>query len=689
LRFDPIDADGTVSFADAKIVDRKGKLVRSFTPDQFVPAHQIASLIPKNGGLEMRTTPGDNDPYLIMSMGDPFTLPVKFGFLHRFLCSLPVFLIVFFGVLFASAFDWGKIISGQTDITGATTPSTGRMLPLKTGKSDPWLTGVMVALVLFKLWLVSAQTIYAMGGAEHDDQLFIDLANNLLGGRWLGHYNEYTLMKGPMYSIFIAGAFLLNVPLFTALQLVYASGCGLVVRAIRPLALHRWLRLALFTVLLFNPMTFESMVNARILRQNFIPGLVLLVVAGFVGLYIRHAWPKRQLLPWALLAGTILPVFWMTREDSVWILPCVGLLWATTIAAVWRKRAADRTARLALLALPALLWMSGMGVVAGLNLKYYGIFTTCEMRQADFKAAYGALLRVEPAKWRPYISVPREMRERLYAVSPAFAELRPFLEGGLGLLWAQNSEALTNLPPKEHEIADGWFIWELRDAVSDAGHCHTGAEAMAYYARLAREINEACDRGLVKAGPRRTGFVPPLRREYLQPFKEAMQSSVKYLYSFDEMYTESQPSIGLPWQLLKFADLTRGRLGPLPDGPPLPPRQLWLDRVRVGILGKISHTYQVAAPWAGGTALLALLAAGSVAIIRRKLPCFAIVTASLLGSMLAMVALISLIQVTSFPSLNTGYFSGCYGLYLLFAFTSWLTLIETLQNNPSSDLKTA
>ena len=97
-----------------------------------------------------------------------------------------------------------------------------------------------------------------------------------------------------------------------------------------------------------------------------------------------------------------------------------------------------------------ILWGFGVGTVASLNLRYYGVFTTCEFKQADFKAAFGALLRIKPTEWHPYIPITQELRERLYPQSPAFAELRPYLEGAIGESWATASEGLTHIPPHEH-----------------------------------------------------------------------------------------------------------------------------------------------------------------------------------------------------------------------------------------------
>jgi hypothetical protein len=545
--------------------------------------------------------------------------------------------------------------------------------------SSRWFIAVVIALVLFKFWLVSAQTIVAVGSACFDDALFVKLAKSLLGGHWLGTYNEYTLAKGPMYSLFIAFVFLLGVPLFAAQQIFYAAACGLLVRALRPLVPHRGMRLGLFAVLLFNPVTYDGGTHARVLRQDILYSLVLVILAGLIALYARCADPKRRLLPWALLTGTALPMFWLTREEGVWFLPCVGLLWLAAIVAVWRDRAADRRARLILLTLPGLMWAASIVIVAGINLYYYGIFTTCEFRQADFKAAFGSILRVEPVQQLPYVRVTREVRQRLYGVSPSFAELRSYFEGPAGEAWAGVGGFVTHLPPEAREIPVGWFMWGLRAAVVAEGHGHNGAEAMAYYAKIAREINNACDSGKIKSGPRRTGFMPPLQREMLGPFFASAQQTMRFFTSYQDITLKEDPSSGSPAELAMFADLTRGRLSPVYEGPPIPKRQLWLDSIRLGLLGKILCAYQVLGPWLDGAASLAFLATTVIAIIQKRLPYFLIVSAGMLASNFALIIIVALINITSFPAINTGYFSGGYGLWLFFIFTSCLALADVLR----------
>jgi hypothetical protein len=662
LRFDPIDRPGTATFSDAKIVGPRGQAVQFFAPGQFIPAHDIASLTPTNGRLEMRTVPDGNDPYLILALEKPLTLLPEVdhgrGFWRVALASLPAFMFVFLAVM-----------------TVCSVPPPRPTINLG------WPIYAAVALILFKLWLVSAQTIFAIGGSTFDDQLFLTLASELLSGHWLGSYSQFTLMKGPLFSFFAAAAFLLGIPLFIAQHLLYAGACGLMTRALRPLIRWPGLRLALFAVLLFNPATYSGAYAMRVMRQNLLPALSFLIIAGLVALYARRDGPKRRLLPWALLTGIALPAFWLTREESVWILPCVGLLWTAAAVAVWRGHTSDRRQRLAILALPALLWAAGVGAVAGVNYWNYGIFTTCEFNRAEFKDAFGALLRVEPKQQRVFIPITREMRERLYAVSPAFAELSPYLEGQMGHDWATSAEWLTHLSPDEREIAVGWFMWALRDAVVAAGHAQTADEAMAFYARLAREINEACDRGVIKAGPHRSGFLPPLRSEYLSPFFGAYHRAAALVVSFDRMSPTCVPSQGSPDDLAFFADLTRGRLSPPAGGVRLPPKQRWLDHIRLNVLDRTYRIYPLLVPWAGGTAVIALITAGVIALVRRRPTYFAVVSVAAIGSIMAIVAIDALIAVTSYPtSIDVIYLAGTYGLWLLFIFSSWLALFEVTTN---------
>ncbi|MBS0630710.1 MAG: hypothetical protein JSS11_02270 [Verrucomicrobia bacterium] len=535
-----------------------------------------------------------------------------------------------------------------------------------------WWLLVGLALVACKLWLAASQTVYAVGSAGHDDRLFLLLAKSLLRGEWLGPYNHFTLIKGPMYPLWIAGVFLTGIPLIPAQHLLYAAACAVFVLGLRPLLPRPWLAFLLFAVLLFNPLTCEAFVHGRILRQNIYHSLMLGTVGGLAALALRRTRPLRELIPWAVLAGSSLAAFWLTREEGVWLVPLLALLWGWMLCRIWRERAPDFRRRAALMLSPLALWAAALLIICSLNQYYYGVFATVEFKARPFMDAYGALARVQPQPWRPYVPVTRETRERIYAVSPAFAELRPYLDGPASEGWYLPGETFRGIPRAEHEIVGGWFMWALRDAVAAAGHAHSGAEAMAFYQRLADEVNAACDSGRLAAGPRRSGFFPVWNRAYNGPLYDSTARLAYLLLTLDQVTFQARPSEGPVENLQIFTDLTRGRLEPMAGEPHLPGQQRWLDRVRLPLLVASGQLYRVLALPAFALALVVWLAATVRDLGRRHFSFWLAFNAGLLAAVSAVLLMNAIIDCTSFPSVNPGALTACYPLYFIFLFTAWL-----------------
>src|SRR5690606_32422384 len=104
----------------------------------------------------------------------------------------------------------------------------------------------------------------------------------------------------------------------------------------------------------------------------------------------------------------------------------------------------------------------------------------CEFRADAFRDAYGAMTRVKTGPDIPFVPVTREARQAMAQVSPAFAELQHQFDQGLARSWAVHGEFLTGTPAEEEQIGSGWFMWALREAVSNAGHTSDAAKALKF-----------------------------------------------------------------------------------------------------------------------------------------------------------------------------------------------------------------
>jgi hypothetical protein len=536
-------------------------------------------------------------------------------------------------------------------------------------------------MVALKLWLVAAQPVVAHANASFDDRLYLALAEQVLKGNWLGPYSQFTLMKGPMYSLFIAGVFFSGLPLPIAQHLLYLLGCTLLVLALRPCFSADWQAFILFALLWWQPMSY---VELDILRQNIYTSLTLLLFAGLCALETRRRSGVYVRLAWGALLGISAAAFYLTREEGIWVVPGAVLLIGAAAWNSWRNRE-----RLRPLFAPVLIAAACAAVILGtvctLNYRHYRWFGTVEFRAPEFRSAYGALQRPISSEEIPYVPVPRDVRLKLYEVSPSFAELKPYLEGPIGLEWANYSDFLTGRPGEELQIGGGSFVWALRDCVVASGHGNNAKEALNFYKSLGVEINRACDDGsITPARTRRDSLMPRWRTGQTQRIWQTAPGYIAEFFllkGFTAYPTESWGSADL---LALFRDLTRWRLAPSNETRDPNPTQSRLDSFRLTILqgvGEIVRWLCIAVVTSG---LAAWTWAAILSIYQRRTNYLFIVSSAALGSAFAVVVVNLLVHVVAFRNRGPTALHEGYPLLILFGVAAWIAAISSnTDRNPN------
>lgn len=549
---------------------------------------------------------------------------------------------------------------------------------------------ILILSTCFKLWLVGAQHLTALGDAVLDDRLFINSAKALLSGKWLGPYDNAVLAKGPFYPMWIAMVSVLGMPLLLAQHLLYAAACALFVTAVRPLLEGVSEMITVFLILLFNPMSYMNGVMTQVTREGIYPALTVFVFACASGLLVRVRGPVSSVVRWAAGLGFSLSVLWLTREEGLWIVP--GIIFISVAAVVSAAKAGPRDwKRISLLFLPALIMLPALGSVAKINSIRYGVAAVTEMTSPEFLAAYGALLRVKHKDWKLTVPVPEDVRQRLYAVSPAFAELKPSLEGELGKMWSsmftQMREACKRDPEMarkldmylkmdasgiwkkafyedDGDILGGGFLWAFRGAAASAGHYKSGKASREYYRRLAEEVNTACAEGRLDCGPQRASLMPPWHHEYDYPLLKTFIFGAFSLAMVDGFDVKSSRSYGEAGALKLFSDITHER--PAPSEFEVLKGPSKLDESKIKVLGLIADIYRVLVPVFAALALVVYL------IDTRRVFRGGLIASSWIIAGFALIAVIcrlivlSLIHVTSFPGILPTYLAPAYPLLVIF-----------------------
>ncbi|MBS0662176.1 MAG: hypothetical protein JSR48_02855 [Verrucomicrobia bacterium] len=517
----------------------------------------------------------------------------------------------------------------------------------------PWLEPAMLlGLVALKLGLASDLHLAVLPEARHDDLLFVAQAQSLREGNWLGAFDELTLAKGPVYPLFLAAVGWSGWPLLRVETLVHALAVILLVRALRPLLPSPAARLLLGALLLFDPHTLSGAAVGRMLRSGLQPALTLLTVAGFIGLATRIRGPGAAAFAWSLLAGISLALFWHCREEGLWLLPSSALLLAVAVVAAWRAGALGRGRRLLIAILPLGLFLASGEALRAVNRQAYGSAITVDVRDGSFPAAYGALLRVTPDHFAPRVPVSQATRRRAYEASPAFAELRPYLEGEIGRRWADISQGAEPDASATGEIQGGWFQWALRESAAAAGHYRTAADANAYWARVARELNAAADAGRLPAGPRRSGFVPPWNQARLAPLLRGLGRACAVAATWSDFSVQFPPRAVPAATRTAVEAITHERVA----------TSLSPATRRTAARLTLADLYR----WAGWPVAVLTLVSVAAALLRarRETPARAAVLVALGGGVLALLLIVALVDATSFHAAHAMYLAPASPLLL-------------------------
>ena len=325
---------------------------------------------------------------------------------------------------------------------------------------------------------------------RYDDRMLFENAYDLLSGVWLGSYDSYTLAKGIGYPLFLVLAKKLCLPYSVLLSLLQAVGAWLFIRALSVRWKNPYGQTLLYLLLLFSPINLTQLVTQRLYRMAIVPGMVLVVFSGMIGLTLRKEQPLKKQLPWAVLTGAALAFFWQIREDSVWILPFVSVMTVWNVGCVILVLHKKRTRRQLLLhcltlLLPILLLFAGNMSISAINQIHYGVFLTNDRTEGNFAELMALLYRLDSnTDVNSDIWISRDTITAAEAASPTLQQIQPLLDSYVEDWSADNGEI-----PGDH------FSWVLRDAVQDSGYSPDAVSAQTFYSNVLSELQAAVEQG--------------------------------------------------------------------------------------------------------------------------------------------------------------------------------------------------
>lgn len=399
-----------------------------------------------------------------------------------------------------------------------------RILPFSWFRSR-WFALAIVFCVIIKNAILAEQPFVVRSFYPHDDTLFLSQAIAILSGEWLGPYNQLTLLRGPIYSLWISFVYLFGIPLIHANDLLYLGACLLFLRAIAPLNVSRPVLFCIFGFLYFAPHSYDYVSISHAFRMQIYPSLALLTVSAALGIALRLYYRDGHPVAWSLLLGLFFVTYWFTREEGIWMLSALaGFLLLSVLLQIKRVSLVSALQAVGYLAIvPVLVFHLVAGGLEYMNYRVYGKAVILDIKAPEFKRAYNGLLRIKTDKPLLKTPVTAETLAKLYELSPKMAELAPHLmKVAKGI-------------PFGGEIPAAHFIFAFRDAVAAAGYYDEGAqETLTFYAELADELESLCDQGSVACGDLLLSMVPLWRHEFSEKLPKAILNQYIRIVTFPE-----------------------------------------------------------------------------------------------------------------------------------------------------------
>lgn len=553
-------------------------------------------------------------------------------------------------------------------------------------KYSIWVS--MGLLFLVDIWLKSDGIIDLRPGSIFDDEMQLNQAESISSGNWLGGYGIVTLAKGVTYPIWMALQHGLDIPLWAANATLYGLAALALIFAIRHLFKNKWLLVPFYGLLLFNPVIAE-----RTYRDSIAPALILLIIAWLIGYFltssvksgIKASIVKRDKIIFTVIGVIALPMWWFLREDYWWISPFLILAIVVTGLVIWfnSKSIKSVAKNLALLALPFIAVGLAYVSIGAINNHVYGKFVVNDYTNGTFVDAYGALTRIENNDWKPTVPVSSQMRELAYEVSPTFAELRPCLDGESNSFCAGFKQI--GLVSARGDYQGGWFFWVLRAAASKAGYYGSPQEAASAYAKIAGEINSACDSGAIKCLPgERSGLNPPFHKEIVAPIAAETIPTLWYIAGFKDITREME----MDRERLTVYDPALERIANYTGSVYTADQLNFSKSVKLKAQDVVFAAYRLISPILFILSVLVLLA--SVILLKKANYAYwkvTLIAAGLLGLVITRVVVINYVSVTSFNAVYAMYLSAAHPLLLVFYILTIGKLIDIALSRTSKPVR--
>lgn len=369
-----------------------------------------------------------------------------------------------------------------------------------------FIIAIIIVSVL-RLLLVYDMPIVANVELGIDDMLMINITDNLINGNWVGEYSDVVISKGLTFPLLLALCYLLKIDYITMMTVLYIVACLIFTYVISKKIKNKAVLFVFYLLTLFVPIMYTYQVMQRVYRNAIVPSFSIMIIAGYLYLlFSREEKGFKKKIFSAIGTGIVLALFWYTREDSIWILPFIIFMsFAIIISVVFKNKKFNKEVFkiLLLLIIPITITFAYRNVLCYQNYKHFGVYTV--YNNEEYNKAMKSLKKVKKYNYYDNIDFTMEKLRRVSEVTclrniyPRLAEL-------------VYGYSLIDSTPLDGEVANGWFPWAIKGALSEAGYYKKAENINNFSNTLHLEIEAALENGTLEKEDVKTDKVTSIKK---------------------------------------------------------------------------------------------------------------------------------------------------------------------------------
>lgn len=351
----------------------------------------------------------------------------------------------------------------------------------------------IIIVSILRVFLVNDMPIVANVELGIDDMLMINIADNLVNGNWVGEYSDVVISKGLTFPLILAACYFIKIDYITMMTILYILACLILIYVLNKKIKNKLFLFIIYTVTLFVPIMYSYQVMQRVYRNAIVPSLSIMIISGYLYIFLtrNEMFSYKKILS-SIGTGIALALFWYTREDSIWMLPFIIFISISIIISLIfknRKINKDFLKKVLILLIPVIITVAYRNILCFENYKHFGEYTV--YNNEEYNKAMKSLRKVK--KYNYYDNIDFTM-EKLRRVSEVTC---------LGHIYPRLAElvygySLIDSTPLDGEVANGWFPWALKGALSEFGYYKNPQNINNFCYTLHVQIEEALENGTLE-----------------------------------------------------------------------------------------------------------------------------------------------------------------------------------------------